>query len=204
MLRVGLTGGIASGKSAVSGMFAELGCHVLDSDAITRELFEPGNPVNQAVAAAFGPQVVDADGRIDRRVLGEAVFNSPQLRLKLNSLVHPAIIKRQGEFLAELEAKDPHAIGIIEAALMIEVGTYRNYDAVIVVTCTPEDQRRRLRERSGLTEEQIEARISSQMPMEHKARFADFIIDNSGDLGTTRFQVEQVYESLRALEQARR
>lgn len=199
MLRVGLTGGISSGKSTVRRMFGELGCKVIDSDRITRELFEPGNPVNAAVAAAFGPRVVASDGSIDRRVLGEMVFNNHELRQKLNSLVHPAILKGQDEFLARAAAEDPHAIAIVEAALMVEAGTYKNYDKLILVVCSPEVQRQRLQERSSLTAEQIEARIASQMPSEAKKRFADFIIDNSGDIGKTRQQVDEVFRQLRAL-----
>jgi dephospho-CoA kinase len=199
MLKVGLTGGIASGKSTVARMFEELGCRVIDADSITRELFRPGNPVNRAVAAAFGAQVLASDGSIDRTVLGEMVFNNTALRQKLNSLVHPAIKQRQLEFLAQIETEDPHAIGIVEAALMIEVGTYRDYDKLIVVTCSPEIQRERLQDRSRLTDEQIESRIASQMPMEDKVKVADFVIDNSGDPGATRRQVEAVYRKLRAM-----
>ena len=178
---------------------AELGCKVIDSDRITRQLFEPGNPVNAAVAEAFGPRVVASDGSIDRKVLGEMVFNNAELRQTLNSIVHPAINQRQAEFLAQAAAEDSRAIGIVEAALIVEVGTYKNYDKVIVVTCSPEVQRERLRDRSGLTPEQIETRIASQMPMEEKVKFADFVIDNSGDIGKTRQQVEEVYRQLRAI-----
>jgi len=198
MLKVGLTGGIASGKSTVAAMFSQLGCRVLDSDLITRDLFLPGEPVNAAVIAAFGPGVAAPDGGIDRRVLGELVFKDGALRQKLNSIVHPAIRERQESFLAEVGAADPHAIGIIEAALMVEAGTYKHYDKLIVVACPIEQQRRRLRERSGLTEEQIEARIASQMPMEEKVRVADFVVDNSGSTETTRRQVESIYKELRA------
>jgi dephospho-CoA kinase len=197
MLKIGLTGGIASGKSTVSRMFQELGCRVLDSDAITHQLFEPGNPVNAAVAEAFGPSAVAPDGSINRKVLGDMVFKSPELRRKLNSLVHPAIAQRQTEFLSSVAAEDPHAIAIIEAALMVEVGTYKNYDKLIVVVCPPDVQRARLSARSGLTPQQIESRIASQMPMEEKTKVADFVIDNSGDVAETRRQVEQVYRDLR-------
>jgi len=199
MLRVGLTGGIASGKSTVSSMFEKLGAHVLDSDRITRELFRQGTAVNAAVTAAFGPTVVASDGSIDRKTLGEIVFGNPELRQKLNSLVHPAIKERQLQFLEQLGARDPHAVGIIEAALMVEAGTYSDYDKLIVVTCSPAVQRERLRARSKLTTEQIEARIASQMPMEDKVRVADFVVDNSGDLEKTRRQVEKIHEQLRKL-----
>ncbi len=199
MLKVGLTGGIAAGKSTVGRMFAELGCRVLDSDVITRRLFEPGDAVNQAVAAAFGPSVVAFDGSIDRRVLGELVFRNPEFRQQLNNLVHPAIKERQSDWLARLAAEDPHSIGIVEAALIIEAGNHKNYDRIIVVSCTPDVQRKRLRERSGLTAEQIESRIASQMPLEEKMKVADFVIDNSEDPGTTRRQVQDVYRQLRPL-----
>ena len=199
MLRVGLTGGIASGKSTVGRMFGELGCRVIESDLITRRLFEPGDPVNKAVAKTFGRRVVAPDASIDRTVLGEIVFNNPELRQKLNDLVHPAIKNRQAEFLASVEAEDPRAIGIVEAALIIEVGNHKNYDKVVLVSCSPEMQRQRLRERSSLTSEQIEARIASQMPMEEKIKFADYVIDNSGDRGSTRQQVQEVHRQLRAL-----
>ena len=199
MLRVGLTGGIASGKSTVGRMFGELGCKVIDSDRITRELFTPGNPVNTKVAETFGARVVASDGSINRAVLAELVFQNPDQRQTLNSIVHPAIKQRQNEFLTQAAADDARAIGIVEAALIVEVGTYRDYDKLIVVTCSPKVQRERLRERSGLTPEQIESRIASQMPMEEKVKVADFVIDNSGDIGITRQQVEEVYRQLRAI-----
>ena len=199
MLKVGLTGGIASGKTTVGRMFGELGCRVIDSDLITRKLFEPGDPVNKAVAAAFGPSVVASNGSIDRRVLGELAFNKPELRQQLNDLVHPAIKQRQSDWLARLQAEDSHAIGIVEAALMIEVGTYKEYDKLVVVKCSLDVQRKRLRERSGLSPQQIESRIASQMPMDEKIKVADFVIDNSGDPGTTRQQVQEAYRLLRAL-----
>jgi dephospho-CoA kinase len=199
MLRVGLTGGIATGKTTVGRMFVDLGCHLLDSDLITRELFEPGQAVHDAVAAEFGDRVIGANGAIDRKVLGEIVFNDPQLRQKLNSLVHPAIIQRQKEWLEGLETQEPDAIGIVSAALMIEVGTYRNYEKLIVVSCSPEEQRRRLRRRDGLTEQQAEARIASQMPLSEKAKYADYVIDSSGELPETRRQVEAINSRLRQL-----
>jgi len=199
MVKVGLTGGIASGKSTVGRMFGQLGCKVIDSDRITRQLFEAGTPVNAEVAAAFGPRVVASDGSIDRTVLAELVFKNEELRYKLNSIVHPAIKRRQAEFLAQIALGDSRAIGIVEAALMVEVGTYKDYDKLIVVTCPTRVQRERLRDRSGLTPEQIETRIASQMPMEEKVKVADFVIDNSGDIGRTRQQVDDVYRQLRAI-----
>jgi len=198
MLRVGLTGGIATGKSTVGAMFVELGCHLIESDQITHQLFEPGQAVHATVVQQFGKRILAGDGTIDRRILGDIVFKDPQARAKLNSLVHPAIIQRQQEWLKEMDAQDPGGIAIVDAALMIEVGTYKNYDKVIVVTGSPEIQRERLRARSALSEEQIESRIRSQMPTEEKLKYADFVIDNSGSIGSTRAQVERVYRQLRA------
>jgi len=180
-------------------MFSELGCRVIESDLLTRRLFAPGDPVNKCVAETFGPRVVASDGSINREVLGEIVFKNAELRQKLNGLVHPAIKQRQADFLNAVGAEDPHGIGIVEAALMIEVGTYKDYDKIVVVKCSPEVQRRRIKERSALTDAQIDARISSQMPMEEKVKYADYVIDNSGDIGSTRRQVEDIHRQMRAI-----
>ena len=126
MLRVGLTGGIGAGKSTVGRMFVDLGCHLIDADAIVHQLFKPGQAVHHSIVEAFGALVVAADGTIDRAVLGEIVFNDATARQRLNSLVHPAVIQHQKEWLDELEKRNPKAIGIVEAALMIEVGSYKN------------------------------------------------------------------------------
>jgi dephospho-CoA kinase len=198
MLRVGLTGGIATGKSTVGAMFVELGCHLIESDQITHQLFEPGQAVYAAVVKQFGNRILALDGTIDRRILGDIVFKDPQARARLNSIVHPAIIQRQQEWLQDMEGQDPHGIAIVDAALMIEVGTYKNYDKVIVVTCNPEMQRGRLRARSALSEDEIESRIRSQLPNEEKIKYADFVIDNSGSIQSTHLQVETVYRQLRA------
>jgi len=153
--------------------------------------------VYSTVVEAFSEHILSSDRTINRKILGEIVFNDPQARSKLNGLVHPAVIQRQREWLSEMEAKDPAGIGIVDAALMIEVGTYKNYDKVIVVTCRPEVQKQRLRARSGLSKEEIEARIRSQMPLEEKAKHADFVVDNSGYLAETRSQVAEVNSRLR-------
>jgi len=197
MLRVGLTGGIGTGKSTVGLMFVELGCHLIDADQVTHQLFQPGQSVYKAVVQEFGDRTLAPDRTINRKVLGEIVFNDPEARSKLNGLVHPAVIQHQRDWLKEMETKDPTGISIVDAALMIEVGTYKHYDKIIVVTCAAEVQKQRLRMRSGLSEEQIEARIRSQMPLEEKVKYADFVIDNSGTLSTTRNQVQQVNSKLR-------
>jgi dephospho-CoA kinase len=197
MLRVGLTGGIAVGKSTVGQMFVELGCHLLDSDRIAHELFEPGQDVHNSVVKTFGDRILTPDGRIDRRILGDIVFHDPEARTTLNSLVHPAIIQRQQDWLNEMESQDPDGIAIVDAALMIEVGTYKNYKKLIVVTCEPAIQKARLMHRSGLSEKQIDERIRAQMPLDEKVKYADFVINTSGDLADTRRQVEDVNSRLR-------
>jgi dephospho-CoA kinase len=197
MLRVGLTGGIATGKSTVGQMFVELGCHLIDADRIVRQLFEPGQAVHNAVVHAFGDSVIASDGTVDRKVLGDIVFKDPQARAKLNSLVHPATIQYQLDWLVELEVSDPQGIGIVEAALMIEVGTYKNYDKLIVAACSPELQKQRLRSRTGLSDDQIDARIQAQMPIEEKVKYADYVIDTSGDFAATWSQVSEVNSKLR-------
>jgi dephospho-CoA kinase len=198
MLRVGLTGGIATGKSTVGAMFVEFGCHLIDSDRITHELLEPGQDVHRAVVDEFGLQIVASDGTIDRRKLGEIVFKDSAARNKLNSIVHPAVIRRQQEWLKEVESTDPNSIAIVDAALMIEVGTYKNYEKIIVVSCPPEIQKERLRTRTHLAEPEIDARIRSQMPIDEKVKYADFVIDTSGPLDRTHEQVGEVYQQLRA------
>lgn len=195
MLKVGLTGGIASGKTTVGEMFRGLGARLVDSDRITHELLAPGQAVHDAVVGEFGPSVVDREGRIDRRALGAIVFADPSRREVLNRLVHPAVAERQDAFLARAAREDPGGVAIVDAALMIETGSYRRYDRVIVVSCPVEEQRHRLRAR-GLGDAQIEGRLAAQMPLEQKVRVADFVIDNSGDLASTRARVAQVWTEL--------
>ena len=198
MLRVGLTGGIATGKSTVGEMLVGMGCHLIDSDRITHDLLRAGEAVHAAVVGEFGNRILAPDGAIDRRILGGIVFNDPNARKTLNSLVHPAVFQRQQEWLGQVQAQDPDGIAIVDAALMIEAGRYKNYDRIIVVTCSPEVQRQRLKSRSTLSDEDIEARIRAQMPMQEKVKYADFVIDNSGTIAETQKQVEDVYAKLRA------
>jgi dephospho-CoA kinase len=137
MLRVGLTGSIAVGKSFVTSIFADLGCHTLDADETAREVVLPGSPGLNAVAKAFGDEVLNPDGTLNRRRLGELVFADNARREKLNHILHPFIIARQDEIMRDWEREDPQGIGIIDAALMIESGGYRRFDKLIVVHCRP-------------------------------------------------------------------
>ncbi|MBK9164747.1 MAG: dephospho-CoA kinase [Acidobacteria bacterium] len=197
MLKVGLTGSIAVGKSFVLGVFRELGCHVLDADLTAREVVEPGTPGLEQIVEAFGEDVLLADGGLDRKKLGSVVFADEAKRELLNSIVHPLVFAAQDKWLREAEATDPKAIAIIDAALMIESGGYNRFDKLVVVWCEPEIQLGRLMKRDGLSNEEAEARIRAQMPQEEKKRFADHLIDTSAGFDATRKQVEKVYAELK-------
>ncbi len=197
MRRVGLTGGIASGKSTVGAMFVESGCRLIDSDRITHELLAEG-PVRDTVVREFGDEILDASARIDRRKLGAIVFDDPARRKALTDILHPVIVERQQAFLEDCARADPDGIAIVDAALMVETGNAKRFDTLIVVTCAPDIQRRRLRARR-LSDADIAGRLAAQMPMEEKARHADFVIDNSGSVSETRRRVEAVHAALQGL-----
>ena len=199
MLKVGLTGSIAVGKSFVLQILAELGCHVIDADEIAREVVAPGARGLELVTETFGSEVLRADGELDRPKLGAIVFADPNKRFQLNSILHPLIIAAQDERIREIEAKDPNAIVVIDAALMIESGGYKRLDKLIVVYCDPEIQLQRLMARDGVSPEAAQARINAQMPQPEKKKYADFLIDTSGGFADTRAQVVEVFEKLRAL-----
>ena len=203
MLRVGLTGSIAVGKSFVATVLAELGCHVLDADQTAREVVAAGTPGLQAVIEAFGPEMLRSDGTLDRARLGALVFADEKLRLRLNSLLHPFIIQAQDEQLRRWEEVDPDGIGVVDAALMIESGGYRRFDKIIVVHCRPEVQLERLMARNNLMRADAMSRIAAQMDQEEKKRYADFLIDSSEGFADTRRQTEEVYRELRKIIDAR-
>ena len=197
MLRVGLTGSIAVGKSHVCEVFRELGCHVLDADRTAREVVKPGTKGLEQIVEAFGPEVLLSSGELDRKKLGAIVFADKDKRERLNVIVHPLVIEAQDEWIRGVEAREPEAIAIIDAALMIESGGYNRFDKLIVVWCEPEIQLQRLMKRDGLSKDDAEARIRAQMPQEEKKRFADHLIDTSAGFDATREQIENVYAKLR-------
>jgi dephospho-CoA kinase len=198
MLKVGLTGSIAVGKSFVVGILAELGCHVLDADQTARDVVARGSAGLERIVNEFGPDVLTAEGHLDRKKLGFIVFADEEKRKLLNLIVHPLVIEAQDRWINEREAADPQGIAVIDAALMIESGGYSRFDKLIVVWCEPAIQLRRLMLRDHLTREQAEKRIDSQMPQEEKKRFADHLIDTSNGFEDTRKQVIDVYECLRS------
>ena len=196
MLRVGLTGSIAVGKSFVASVFAELGCHVLDADQTAREVVMPGTPGLNALVQEFGGGILNVDGTLDRKALGAVVFADEQKRQRLNHILHPFIIARQDEILSEWEREDPRGIGIVDAALMIESGGYKRFDKLIVVHCRPEVQLERLMLRDKLSLAEAQRRIDSQMPQEEKQKFADYLIDTSDGFDSARSRTIEVYNQL--------
>jgi len=197
MLRVGLTGSIGVGKSFVASVFEELGCHVLDADQTAREVVMPGTPGLKALTEAFGEEILQSDGTLDRKQLGALVFADESQRQRLNHILHPFIIARQDAILTEWEREDPRGIGIVDAALMIESGGYRRFDKLIVVHCRPVVQLERLMLRDKLSRDEAQRRIDSQMPQAEKQKYADYLIDTSDGFELTRAQVGRVYEQLR-------
>jgi dephospho-CoA kinase len=197
MLSVGLTGSIAVGKSYVSSILRDLGCHVLDADAIARDVVAPGTEGLSAVVECFGTEVLSENGTLDRSRLGALVFEHPEKLTLLNSLLHPLIFAAQDQLLRELESKYPKGITVVDAALMIESGGFARFSKIIVVHCDPEIQLERLMARSGLSRVEATKRIATQMPQEEKKRFADYLIDTSDGFDETRRQTESVFHHLK-------
>jgi dephospho-CoA kinase len=198
MLRVGLTGNIACGKSHATGIFSELGAHVIDADVLVHEILARGTPTFDKIVEHFGPTILDADGSINRKALGAIVFGDEGKRSTLNDLVHPEVRKEIGRRIASLEKEREDGIVIIEAALMVETGSYTQYDRLVVVTCDSALQLRRLMVRDRLAASEAGARIAAQMPAEEKTRLAHYVIETSGSFRETRAQIEAVYRSLLA------
>jgi len=198
MLKVGLTGSIAVGKSFVLGVLAEMGCRILDADATAREVVVPGTPGLEAVTGAFGSEVLREDGALDRAALGAIVFSDEEKRRLLNSILHPFIIAAQDDQIRRWETEDPGGIAVVDAALMIESGGYRRFDKLIVVHCRLDVQLARLILRDGLSPQEAERRIAAQMPQEEKMKYADFLIDTSEGFESARAQTETVFRQLQA------
>jgi len=199
MLRVGLTGGLATGKSTVGRWLNELGCHVIRYDEVGHQVLEPDGEAYGPVVAAFGDGILNPDKTINRKVLGARVFSDPGELAKLEALVHPPAHRRVGQLIDELAAADPDGIVIIEAAILVETGTYKNFDRLIVVSCRPEQQLERAMAR-GLTRQQAVERMARQMPVEEKAARADFVIDTSQTMEQSRTATVKVYRELAALQ----
>jgi dephospho-CoA kinase len=193
---VGLTGGIATGKSTVSAIFRSLGGKVIDADVLAREVVEPGEPAYKDIVAEFGAGVVQADGTLDRKALGAIVFADPARRKRLEAITHPRIRERYTRRLAELTEQGFAGVVFFDAPVMIESGNYKNMDRLVVVATDEATQRARLLERDGGPAEEAARRIGSQMPVAEKAGLADYVIDNAGDRADTEAQTRRVYARL--------
>ena len=199
MLKVGLTGSIAVGKSTVCNIFRDLGCYVIDADRTAREVVAQGTDGLRQVVAAFGEDVLADDGELDRAKLGSIVFADEAKRSKLNAIVHPLVIAEQDRLLNEAAKAGKADIAIVDAALMIESGSYRRFAKLIVVWCRPEIQLDRLMRRDGLSQAAAEQRIAAQMTQEEKKRYADMLIDTSGTLDDTHRETVSVFEQMTKL-----
>jgi dephospho-CoA kinase len=197
MLKVGLTGGIASGKSLVARIFRELGAHVIDADRIVHDLLESDLDVYKEIVDYFGKDIIGADKSIDRRKVGDIVFNDPERRLWLNNCLHPRVFSIYNEQVRLLCDRQPECIVVFDAALLIETGYHRGMDRVIVVYADREQQVGRLIARDNLSREQALARITSQMPLSEKRGHADFVIDNTGARESTEQQARTVFLRLK-------
>jgi dephospho-CoA kinase len=195
-LLVGLTGGIATGKSTVSAFLRQLSCEIIDADLLAREVVEPGQPAWTTIVAEFGQDVLTGDGTLDRKKLGAIVFADPERRRRLEAITHPAIRERFQARLDELAEKGFTGIVIFDAAVMIESGNYKNMDRLVVVVTDEPTQMSRLRGRDGTDDAEGRRRIASQMPLSEKAKLADYVIDNSGDRHATAEQVRRVFAAL--------
>jgi len=197
-LLVGLTGGIATGKSTVDAVLRELGAVIIDADVLAREVVEPGEPALAEIAAEFGPAVLGPGGRLDRKALGAIVFADPERRRTLEAMTHPRIRERFQQRLDALTTEDFRGLVFFDAPVMIESGNYRNMDRMVVVITDEATQIARLMARDGIEGDEALRKIKSQMPLAEKAKLADYVIDNSGDRAATEAEVRRVYRALLA------
>jgi len=201
MLRVGLTGGVACGKSTIAAMLVKRGAHFLQADGLAHQLYAPGGVTYDEVVSRFGREILNDDGTVNRTRLANVVF--PDRIDELNAVIHPEVVKRQNQWMAEVERQDPHGTAVVEAALLIEAGAHLDFDKVIVVTCDFERKVEHFARRANVSAEvaqvEVERRSAAQFTDEEKVRHADFVVDNSGPVGATERQVEKIWEQLQTL-----
>lgn len=201
ILKVGLTGGIASGKSTVMRMLAGLGCVTVDADAIVSRLYRPGETGYEAIVRTYGKEILlppgGSDAEIDRKKLANIAFSHPDEAKKLNALIHPIVVAEEQRMMRDAEAREEDAIYIVEATLLLEAGGRQRYDRIVVVDVAPEIQIERAIGR-GMTREEALRRIEHQMARQERLRYADYVIDNSGDEGRALAEATRVYGLLRA------
>jgi dephospho-CoA kinase len=200
MLRVGLTGGLASGKSFVAEALAGFGCRLIRADELGHQVLAPQGESYEAVIREFGRGILKEDGSIDRRGLAAVVFGNPERLEWLNGLVHPAVIAREEALMRQYEAEDPRGIAVVEAAILIETGSYKRFHRLVLAVCPERLQLERAMARDGASEAEARRRLERQMPLRDKLRYADYVIDTSGEKEDTLRQTRAVYESLRSIE----
>ena len=208
MLKIGLTGGIASGKSLVGQMFTELGAHTIDADEIAHELMKPGEPAYDEVVRAFGSDILNPDKTVNRGKLAEVAFDKRRPRIyELNRILHPGVIQKYESSMDEIGRREPDAIVILEAALLLEAGLRKRFNRIVVVTCKPQQRIERWAQRFHLDPEAAKAevtrRMMAQAPDEAKIQAADYVVDNSGAVEDTKNQVQKVYQTLESQAKAR-
>ena len=195
-LLVGLTGGMGTGKTLVASIFKELGAHILDADLICRKLVEPGQPALKEISECFGGHILDQSRNLDRKKLAQIIFNDPDKKKDLENILHPKVFAFEKEKYKNICKNNPNALVVIDAALLIESGNYKNMDKVVVINTDEKIQMERVLARSGWRIDEIMVRINNQMPSKEKKRYADYILDNSSDKLQLRTQVECLYSKL--------
>ncbi len=198
ILSVGLTGGIACGKSVVTGELGRLGAIILDADEMVHKLMGPGGSAFQPVVDRFGVEILDARGHIDRAVLGRRVFADPRERWALNGIVHPLVMQEEERLLREIQLLGEDRLVITDAALIVESGAHKRFDRLVVVYCSPEQQLLRLMEREPLSRDEALQRIQSQMPAEEKIALADYTVETDGTEEETREKTREIFRRLQA------
>lgn len=202
MLKVGLTGGYASGKSFVACRLEQLGCHVVYADKLGHQVLEPEGEAYGPTVKMFGNAILTPERRIDRKKLGAIVFGDPELLRLLNGIVHPAVFRLEEQELSGWSAQRPYGIAVIEAAILIETGRYTAFDRLIVTACTQETQITRAMRRDGLSRQQALVRIERQLPLEEKKRHAHYVIDTDGTEEQVIQQVNDIFNDLKRLAEA--
>jgi dephospho-CoA kinase len=202
MLKVGLTGGYATGKTFVAGEFERLGCHLVFADQLGHATLQPGGAAYDPTVKLFGRDILLPDSTIDRKKLASIVFNAPDQLAELNAIVHPAVFQLEEQMLTDFAARDPRGIAILEAAILVETGRYADCDKLILSACDQEVQIARGMKRDSISREAVLARLSKQLSLEEKKKYADFVIDTDGSKENTVKQVEAVFQALKPLAEA--
>lgn len=197
MLKVGLTGGLATGKSHVGAYLEQMGCHLLKADELGHKALLRSGGAFAEVLEQFDGVTLDESGEIDRKALGTVVFDDPRKLAQLNSIIHPVVIRAEEDWFKCVSTVDPEGIAVVEAAILIETGSYKRFDRILLTVCSREQQIERAMKRDGLTRAEVESRLNRQMDIEEKRKYADYIVDTSGDRSATLIETRRVFDELR-------